>query len=33
MLETVRYVAHSGIDGIKLQLLQVLKGTDLAKDC
>ncbi len=32
MLETVRYTAHSGIDGIKLQLLQVLKGTDLAKD-
>ena len=32
MLETVRYVASSGINGIKLQLLQVLKGTDLAVD-
>ena len=32
MLETVRYVADSGVDGIKLQLLQVLKGTDLAVD-
>ena len=32
MLETVRYVADSGVDGIKLQLLHVLKGTDLAKD-
>lgn len=30
MLETVDYLAHSGIDGIKLQLLHVLKGTDLA---
>ncbi len=32
MKETVRYVTESGIDGIKLQLLHVLKGTDLAKD-
>ena len=32
MLETVRYVASSGINGIKLQLLQILKGTDLAVD-
>ena len=32
MLETVRYVAKSGVSGIKLQLLHVLKGTDLAKD-
>lgn len=32
MLETVRYVADSGVQGIKLQLLHVLKGTDLAKD-
>lgn len=32
MLDTVRYVGNSGIDGIKLQLLQVLKGTDLAAD-
>lgn len=31
MLETVRY-AGSCTDGIKLQLLHVLKGTDLAKD-
>lgn len=30
MLETVRYVNHAGADGIKLQLLHVLKGTDLA---
>ncbi|MBQ7563207.1 MAG: TIGR01212 family radical SAM protein [Lachnospiraceae bacterium] len=27
MLETVDYAAHSGIQGIKLQLLQILKGT------
>lgn len=32
MLESVNYVAHSGVDGIKLQLLHVLKNTDLAKD-
>ena len=32
MLETVKYVCERGIDGIKLQLLHVLKGTDLAKD-
>ena len=32
MLETVRYVASSGATGIKLQLLHVLKGTDLEKD-
>lgn len=32
MLETVDYACKSGIDGIKLQLLHVLKGTDLAKD-
>lgn len=31
MLETVRYVGNSGADGIKLQLLHILKGTDLAK--
>lgn len=30
MLESVSYVAHSGADGIKLQLLHLLKGTDLA---
>lgn len=30
MLETVDYLAHSGISGIKLQLLHVLKNTDLA---
>ena len=33
MLETVRYVGKSGIQGIKLQLLHVLAGTDLEKDC
>ncbi len=32
MKETVRYVVASGADGIKLQLLHVLKGTDLAKE-
>ncbi len=32
MLDTVKYVCDSGIDGIKLQLLHVLKGTDLAVD-
>lgn len=32
MLETVRYVCESESDGIKLQLLHVLKGTDLEKD-
>lgn len=30
MLDTVRYVNDSGADGIKLQLLHILKGTDLA---
>lgn len=30
MLETVSYLAHSPISGIKLQLLHVLKDTDLA---
>lgn len=30
MLETVRYVGASGAAGIKLQLLHVLEGTDLA---
>ncbi len=29
MLETVNYVCKAGTDGIKLQLLHVLKGTDL----
>lgn len=32
MLETVRYVGQSGAEGIKLQLLHVLDGTDLAAD-
>ena len=32
MLETVRYVCDSKSNGIKLQLLHVLKGTDLEKD-
>ncbi len=30
MIETARYVGESGVEGIKLQLLHVLKGTDLA---
>lgn len=32
MLETVSYVGKSGVSGIKLQLLHVLRGTDLEKD-
>lgn len=32
MKETVSYVAKSGADGIKLQLLHVIKGTDLEKE-
>lgn len=32
MIESVDYACKSEIDGIKLQLLHVLKGTDLAKD-
>ena len=32
MLQSVKYVCDKGTDGIKLQLLHVLKGTDLAKD-
>lgn len=30
MIDTVRYVGKSGVNGIKLQLLHVIKGTDLA---
>ena len=30
MLATVNYLAHAGIQGIKLQLLHILKNTDLA---
>ena len=29
MLATADYLAHAGIDGIKLQLMHVLRGTDL----
>ena len=32
MLKTVNYVCKSGIDGIKLQLLHILKNTDLEKE-
>lgn len=32
MLETVRYVGNSGVQGIKLQLLHVIEGTDLADE-
>ncbi|MCM1158555.1 MAG: TIGR01212 family radical SAM protein [Bacteroidales bacterium] len=32
MKETAAYVGRSGADGIKLQLLHVIKGTDLEKD-
>lgn len=32
MVETAQYISDIGSDGIKLQLLHVLRGTDLAKD-
>ncbi|MBQ4040847.1 MAG: TIGR01212 family radical SAM protein [Oscillospiraceae bacterium] len=32
IVETARYIGEHGADGIKLQLLHVLKGTDLALD-
>ena len=32
MLSTCRYLSHKNIFGIKLQLLHVLKNTDLAAD-
>ena len=32
MLETVRYVGNSGVNGIKLQLLHVIRGTDLEQE-
>ena len=32
MLQTVKYVCNSGANGLKLQLLHILKGTDLAKE-
>ncbi len=32
IVETARYIGQSGADGIKLQLLHILEGTDLAKD-
>ena len=32
IIETARYIGESGADGIKLQLLHVLKDTDLAVD-
>ena len=32
MTETVKYVCNSHVSGIKLQLLHVLKGTDLARE-
>ena len=32
MMESVKYVLNSGIDGIKISVLHVLKGTDLEKD-
>lgn len=31
ILQTIRYLNKAGIQGIKLQLLHILKGTDLAK--
>lgn len=31
-IETVRYIGESGADGVKLHLLHVLRGTDLASD-
>lgn len=32
MVQTARYIGRSGADGIKLHLLHVLRGTDLAAD-
>lgn len=32
MLDTIRYIGKSGVDGIKIQLLHVIEGTDLAKE-
>lgn len=32
MLDTIRYLNRSDIQGIKLQLLHILRGTDLARD-
>jgi len=32
IFKTAEYIAHSGADGIKLQLLHILRGTDLAAD-
>lgn len=32
MVNTARFISESGSDGIKFQLLHVLKGTDLAED-
>lgn len=32
MLQTIRYLNRQGIQGVKLQLLHVLRGTDLAQD-
>ena len=32
MVETARYIGKSGAEGIKLHLLHVLRGTDLAED-
>ena len=32
MVQTARYIGRSGADGIKLQLLHVLEGTDLAEE-
>ena len=32
MLETVKYVGQCGVQGIKLQMLNVLEGTDLAEE-
>ena len=32
MIKTARYISESGADGIKLQLLHILKGTELAAE-
>ena len=32
MLDTVRYLGNIPVDGIKLQLLHILRGTQLAKE-
>ena len=32
MMQSVQYVVDSGVDGVKFQLLHILRGTDLEKE-